>query len=171
MTERSDDVHKELPVKLTPAELLHYGDQMADCEMAIEKYKAERSRIGDAIRAEQGARLRLAKFIDDGTEPRRVLCRWIESISENCKRLIRQDTGEEVDVEALTAADRQMSLQSPVPPGETIDLDEVPDDDDDDDADEETVSDPPEPDTEPDPPPPVAATSSRRRSQRQQPSA
>lgn len=170
MTERSDDVHKELPVKLTEAELLHYGDQMADCEMAIEKYKAERSRIGDAIRAEQGARLRLAKFIDDGTEPRRVLCRWIESISENCKRLIRQDTGEEVDVEALSAADRQMSLESPAR-DETIDLDDVPDDDDDDDdrddADEETVSEP----SEPDPPPPVAATSSRRRAHRQQPSA
>lgn len=131
----SDDVHKDLPVKLTEAELAKYGEQMGNSEAAIEKYELERKRLGDAMKAEKDTRRRIGLMLDGGTEQRKVLCRWVESIEENCKRLVRQDTGDIVDVLALTADDRQMSLESPVPPGdpdETIDLDDVPDDDEDD---------------------------------------
>lgn len=170
MTERSDDVHKELPVKLTEAELLKFGDQAADCEMRIAALKLERKTINGHISDQRDERKRVLTLIEDGSEARKVLCRWVESIAENCKRLIRQDTGDEVDLLPLTASDRQMDLESPLPAGdETIDLEDVPDDDAEPD-DEDTEDTESEQSAEPEPP--AAVAKGRRRSaQRHQASA
>jgi len=109
-----DVVQRELPVKLTDVEMLERGDQLADLVQRHERVKAEKKRVDAGfnsdlkeIEAEQAG---LARAIDTGTEDRLVRCHWVEDLEHNCRRLIRQDTGEEVDVEALTPDDLQEDL-------------------------------------------------------------
>jgi hypothetical protein len=101
---------RELPCELTQTELLARGDAMADAELEIERYKLERSAVADKIKAKRAERRKLAGVIDSGIEQRDVRCVWIEDFAHNCFRLIRQDTGGEVDTCAMTADDRQEGL-------------------------------------------------------------
>jgi hypothetical protein len=106
----SDDVHRDLPVKLTEPELLAFGDEMADCEMRIGTLKLKRKELNAKITVQRDERKRLAKLVDDGTELRKVVCRWVEDVAHQCKRLVRQDTGDVVDTQALTADDLQEDM-------------------------------------------------------------
>lgn len=98
---------RELQCELNPTELLQRGDAMADAELEIEQLKLRRSELGDKLKAQRALRRKLAGVIDGGTERRDVRCVWIEDFSKNCYRLVRQDTGLEIDTRAMTAADRQ----------------------------------------------------------------
>jgi hypothetical protein len=101
---------RELPCELNQTELLARGDAMADAELEIERYKLERSAVADKIKAKRAERRKLAGVVDTGVEQRDVRCVWIEDFAHNCYRLIRQDTGAEVDTRAMTAHDRQEGL-------------------------------------------------------------
>lgn len=98
---------RELLCDLNATELLQRGEAMADAELAIEQLKLKRGELGDKLKAERALRRKLAGVIDSGTERRDVRCVWIEDFAKNCYRLIRQDTGLEIDTRAMTAADRQ----------------------------------------------------------------
>jgi hypothetical protein len=39
-----------------------------------------------------------------------VECKWIEEIKQNCFKLIRQDTGEQIDTRPMSGGDRQVGL-------------------------------------------------------------
>jgi len=110
MSAEAETEIRELLCELTPAELLQRGDAMADAELQIERLKLDRANLSAEIKAQREVRSELAVVIDSGTERRDVRCVWIEDFSKNCFRLIRQDTGEEVDTRAMTAADRQEDM-------------------------------------------------------------
>ena len=124
-------VTRELACKLTADELLQRGDAMADCEMVIDKLKDKRSKLSKKIGEKRKERFDLAAVIERGEEDREVSCEWREDFAKNVKRLIRRDTGEEVEHVTMTAEERQLMIESPVPGrDDTIDIDDVPDDDD-----------------------------------------
>jgi hypothetical protein len=158
----SDVEMRELPCKLTEAELLQRGDAMADAELAIDKLKDKRTKITKKIGEKRKERFELGVVIDRGEEARDVRCVWIEDFTHNCKRLVRQDTGDTVEEATMTAEDRQLAMEEPGQPGEdeTIDLDDVPDDDvDPDDLDDEGLDD--EGDDTPEPEQPTTKTRGR----------
>jgi hypothetical protein len=101
---------RDLPVKLTDAELLERGDTMAATELLIETLGLERAQVTSKINAAKKERAKLAHTIDCGTEDREIRCEWHEDFSKNVFRLKRQDTGEEVDTRPMTALDRTSPL-------------------------------------------------------------
>jgi hypothetical protein len=169
---------RELSCELTEAELLQRGDAMAECEMAIDKLKDKRSKLSKKIGEKRKERFELAEVIERGEEPRDIQCKWIEDFTHNVKRLIRQDTGEQVEEITMSAAERQLSMEVPAPgEEETIDLDDVPDDDvdpDDDGADDADLEPDDLPldddeDTAPEPKPEPRKTKARARARQSQP--
>ena len=144
MAVERERVQRELPVRLTQTELLELGDKMSGIEIEIGRRKEDRKALNAQIHELSDERRKIAVLIDSGEETRLVRCTWIEDLAQNCKRLIRQDTGIEVDVQALTADDRQEAMFGETPASddapsgaERIDLDDVPDDDDDPEGDDE----------------------------------
>lgn len=119
MTEKQhpDDVLRDLPVQLTEEDLAQKAKELADAELKVDGLKEEARGLNKDKRAAEGHRLELARIVESGEEERQVACRWIEYIEENCKRLVRQDNGNVVDEEALTADDHQQGLNL-VPDGD-----------------------------------------------------
>lgn len=105
-----DDVLRDLPVQLTDVDLAQKAKELAEAELKVDALKEEAKGLNKNKRAAEGHRLELARIVESGEEERQVACRWIEHIDENCKRLVRQDTAEVVDEEALTAEDHQQGL-------------------------------------------------------------
>ena len=107
-------IERELPVKLTTDELLQRGEAMADCEFEIDKQKAVRKGVNAIIRAQTDERAKLAHVIESGVETRNVICKWIADYPLNMWRLVRQDTGQQVDSRPMTATDRQTGFDDVV---------------------------------------------------------
>lgn len=103
-------LERELPVKLVVSELLERGEAMAECELQIDKHKAQRKAVNALISKQVDERAKLAHTIESGVETRMVLCKWIGDYAKNVWNLVRQDTGEHVDSRPMTAADRQSGL-------------------------------------------------------------
>lgn len=99
-----------LHVQLTEAELLTRGEAMSKAELRIEALKEERSDLTKLIGVEVKARAELAHTIERGSEERSVRCAWIEDWSANAMNLVRQDTGETVDMRPMSALDRQLEI-------------------------------------------------------------
>ncbi len=97
-------VERELPVKLTEAELMKLGDQAAE-DQKLHDIKA-------------------------GVEQRLVKCLIEEDLDKNVLRVTRQDTGEIVEERALTLQERQgelgfgMGMRAQGAHGEQDDLDD-----------------------------------------------
>lgn len=109
---------RELPVKLTLAELLKRADSMAAAELEIEQLQIERTTLTRKINDVKKTRAELAHTIERGSEDRKVRCAWHEDFPKNVFRLKREDTHEEVDTRPMTADDRTGNLfaGSPTPP-------------------------------------------------------
>ncbi len=103
-------VKRELPVELTDAELAARGTEQADTELKIEALKDKVQGLNGEKRKLEGHRNTLAHVIDKGVEDRMVECKWVEDLDHNVKKLERLDTGEVVENVALTAEDREGSL-------------------------------------------------------------
>lgn len=97
---------RELPVKLTDAELLERADAMSAAELEIETLSIERQQLTKKINDQKRTRAELAHVIDKGEEPRQVRCSWHEDFQKNVFRLKRDDTGAEVDTRPMTSLDR-----------------------------------------------------------------
>ena len=103
-------VERSLECKLNEKELLERGDRMAEAELEIEALKLKRSEFTRAINTQGSKRAALAHAIDAGIETRLVTCKWIQDFEHNVWRLIRQDTGVEVENRTMTSGDRQEAL-------------------------------------------------------------
>lgn len=101
---------RQLQVQLTEAELLKRGESMSSAELRIEALKSERSDLSKLIGVEVKARAELAHTIERGSEERIVRCAWVEDWAANALNLVRQDTGETVDMRPMSALDRQGDL-------------------------------------------------------------
>ncbi len=101
---------RECKCKLTGSEMLLRGEQMADAELEIDRLKESRKGINGQIAVLSDTRGKLAQVIEDGEEDRMVDCAWIEDVSQNVFKLVRQDTGTQIDTRAMTASDYQTGL-------------------------------------------------------------
>jgi len=124
---------RELACVLSEAEHGQRADTMARCELDIEVLEQQRRGVNGQIADLRAERARLAKIIDEREERRMVECSWIEDFSTKSYKLVRQDTGETVDVRPMTAKDLQGTLNVDGP--NDGDSDDGSDDDDDDDGD------------------------------------
>jgi hypothetical protein len=106
-------VERQLPCKLTEAELLERGESMAEAELQIDSLKADRRAVQKQINEQIDLRNKLAHTVDSGEEMRVVQCRWQAAESQKLWRLIREDTDTEIETRAMTAADLQGSLSFP----------------------------------------------------------
>lgn len=97
-------------VKLTEPERVARGDEMADCEVAIEKLKGERSELARQVKTHEKRRNELGHALDTGAEQRELLCAWEPDYPKNVFRLTRPDTGEEIDTRPMTADDRTADM-------------------------------------------------------------
>lgn len=113
MSEQQREVEREqreLMCKLTEGEIIARGDEMAKAELEIDRLKETRRGVNGQIADLSTRRNKLATIIEEGEEARAVDCTWIEDFAKNVVRLVRQDTGAEVDTRPMTADDRQESL-------------------------------------------------------------
>jgi hypothetical protein len=100
-------------VKLSEQERATRGDEMADCEVAIEKLKGERSELARQVKTHEKRRNELGHALDTGAEQRELLCAWEPDFAKNVFRLMRPDTQEEIDTRPMTASDRTADLFPP----------------------------------------------------------
>ncbi len=113
-------VERELPVKLTEAELMKLGDQAAEDQRAIEHVKIDIKSLNEDKKGLEDARTRKLHDIKAGVEQRLVKCLIEEDLDKNVLRVTRQDTGEIVEERALTLQERQgelgfgMGMRAPV---------------------------------------------------------
>lgn len=109
-TDDRDTVMKDLPVKLTGEDLERMAAHQSETEIKIEGLKDERKDLNKEIGDLEKHRNKLAHCVDSGEEERQVECHWIEDLDHNVRRLIRQDSGDVVDEQTMTAAERQEGL-------------------------------------------------------------
>jgi hypothetical protein len=83
---------------------------MATAEVQIELLEEERKPITEAINDCKKKRNVLAHTIKLGAEDRAVRCEWQPDYEEKILRLVRVDTGVEIDVRKMNEADLQRSL-------------------------------------------------------------
>ena len=114
---------RELECQLTAAEFEDRSTKMSEAELLIEQLKDKRRGLNGQIADASAERGRLAHIIDTRREMRAVDCAWVDDYAHNVKRLIRQDTGAEVDTRPMTAADLQgtLSLGDALPPVDDAD--------------------------------------------------
>lgn len=117
---------RDLPVKLTDAELLERADRMSAAELEIEGLQLERTQVTTKINDCKKERKQLAHTIDSGTEERPVRCVWHEDFNKNVFRLKREDTAEEIDSRPMTALDRTGKLFGDVAGEDPADSETVP---------------------------------------------
>lgn len=116
---------RSLACKLSPAELSDKSDEMARHQLEVNNIEAAKKSAVSQFKArldEKASQLTvLAQAIADRSEYRTVKCEWrFEQAGFNSDRepifhpeqktLVRLDTGEAVEVRAITDSDRQMKL-------------------------------------------------------------
>jgi len=94
------------------AEMAKESARASKMQQSIElRQKEIVSQLKADIALQQGIVVRLSGLIDNGFEYRMIECRVeLDSPEPGKKRIIRNDTGEEVAVKAMTDTDRQMVL-------------------------------------------------------------
>jgi len=110
---RPSSIEKErrlCSVKLSEAERVARGDEMADCEVKIEGLKAEQSELARQVKTHAKRRNELGHSLDTGTEQRELLCEWVPDYPKNVFRLTRPDTKEVVDTRPMSATDLNHEL-------------------------------------------------------------
>lgn len=104
-------VVRKLPVKLTAEEKAAMADSLAHKRIEIEPLKEKRKAINEEIRVLNDAILDLARAVEDGAQEREVDCAYEFDFAGNSKKLVRLDTGEDVEGPiGLTAEERNETL-------------------------------------------------------------
>lgn len=107
---------RKLPVQLSELELLERGKQLADTVdqiAALEKRKAEfNAAITEELKAEKAQQAELAKAVETGEELHKIRCEWTSDMGAKEWALHRDDTGEVIQRQTMTAEELQMSLHA-----------------------------------------------------------
>lgn len=107
---KQEIIERDLPCRLTEAELLKKGDRLAAIELEIAELKDKRAGVSAEIKDLADERADLADAVDRKLEKRKVPCEWRKDFEAQRVVLVRLDTAEVVDERPLTADDRQVSL-------------------------------------------------------------
>lgn len=116
---------RSLPVKLSDLELRERADELAGAQIRLSEIEDEKksavSQYKASIDSKQGEIARLSHVIRDRSEQRNIKCEWRFEQSgfdatgqpvwhPEQKTLVRVDTGESVEVRAITDEERQLKL-------------------------------------------------------------
>jgi len=115
MKEPQETITRDFPVELTQAEVMEAARALARIGTSLSELEAEKktamSRFKFSKSELETQRSELSKKVETGKELREVDCYWSFDYSHQCKRLFRNDTGDEVEVRSLTADELQMELE------------------------------------------------------------
>ena len=100
---------------LTTDDKLKIGSELAQSSAKLESLEEELKEIKDEYKsktsAEEAIVGRCQRALNSGWQMRSVECYWVmDEPKQNQKSIVRTDTGEIVDTEAMSANDRQQSL-------------------------------------------------------------
>lgn len=124
---------RQLGVPLSKEELYNAAHSLVDTIQRISELEYEKKdsvdRIKSLILTQEKEQSRLIVLIDRGTDEKDVPCVWVFGVrgrddagrfirDGNMKTLVRKDSGDVVEVKAVTDSDRQMSLPIPDPDSE-----------------------------------------------------
>lgn len=124
---------RELGVPLSKEELGKAAHELVDTIIRIRELEDEKKSAADRIKGligdQETKQNRLTVLIDRGTDEKDVPCVWVFGIrgrddagkfirDGNMKTLVRKDSGDVVEVRAVTDSDRQMCLPIPEEPEE-----------------------------------------------------
>lgn len=105
---------RTLWVKLTETERNERARRAAEAlalwEQADSKAKFEAKILKNEVEKHQKACADLSRTAREGTELQPVSCHWVPDIVESKMRLVRDDTGDDVEVRNMTTEERQLSL-------------------------------------------------------------
>ena len=107
---------RSLPVRFTADELRGKADELADKFTKSNKLEEEKKQVGADYKARLdtlGAEMKqLSRHISEKCEYQQVECQAYLDYPEIGKKTIyRTDTGDQVGIETMTPADRQMAIQ------------------------------------------------------------
>ena len=99
-------LQRDLPCKLSDAELIKIGKQLATLQKEIDGYRDKQRELAAKIRPLAKMVSAHVTSIDNGTELRLVKCEVHEGPGVNI-RIVRTDTGETIENRAMTESERQ----------------------------------------------------------------
>lgn len=99
-------LQRELPVKLSDAELIKIGKSLATLQKEIDGHRDKQRELAAKIRPLAKQVSAHVTSIDNGTEPRLVKCEVHEGPGANI-RIVRTDTGETIENRAMTPDEAQ----------------------------------------------------------------
>ena len=105
-----DGFDKTLSVVLTEHEVMSYGQEQSRLILDKGQLDVQKSTITKKIKPMVERIEELAPIIDEGTEERPVLCKWVFQWEKKRKVVVRQDTGEIVGVEKIRPEETQQHL-------------------------------------------------------------
>lgn len=108
---------RDLPVPLGDGELQAKGAKAAklddECDELTSKLKSVGKELRDDLKMKRGQIRALHKEISSGTEDRKVLCYEQKDYGKGLVRVVRTDTGVEVESRVMDAGERQEALPLP----------------------------------------------------------
>lgn len=106
---------RNLEVKLTAAELKAKGRELAEQELALqaadETKRADAAANRETVKGIKKLIASLATAVDSGVERRDVPCEKRPNYQQGCWEVVRLDTKEVIDTEAMSAEDRQVGMR------------------------------------------------------------
>jgi len=105
---------RDLPVMVPEHELALHAQEMARLHSLWVKTKLDAKDFAKSCKEVtdrcEKKELELAEIINAGTELRPVACFWVADYNHNVKRLVRLDSNQVIEEQALTPDDRQLDL-------------------------------------------------------------
>ncbi len=115
---------RTLTCLLTAKERLARGADMGraihDWESTNEEKKTVTKDLGDRIKEHEANMKRLSRIVRTGKEEREVEVEWRPFAESETMRLIRLDTGEEVQSRPMTREEKDLFRQQPLPLNEPV---------------------------------------------------
>jgi len=104
-----------VPIGLSDEEVAELGKRLAAIEPQIDELKAQVKDLNADIRELRTRRTVLSQEIRNGTGNRPVVCKLIGHFDRGKVEVVREDTGEIVEMRDMTDDQRQMRMADPAP--------------------------------------------------------
>ncbi len=110
MNDEDDTVWRDLPCELNDKDWKRLADEQSANSLKADELKDRASALSAEKTTLLKDNLRVGRIVKAREETRQVKCNWIESLPENVTRLVRQDTGAEVESRTLRPDELQGGL-------------------------------------------------------------
>lgn len=108
-------VYRTLPVTLSKDDIAKRAAELASKELEKTRIEEQKKAVGAPLAGLKLAIQRLSKTVDTGIEEQDVACDEIYDDDRFEKRVVRKDTGAEIERHPYTASERAECRQEPLP--------------------------------------------------------